>query len=93
MIETIHVQRGDLTSTEILEKVDTGNRVIIEIDLLGQTVRMALRKRSGTYYCDTPIKLLKYDTPEEMRTCLERYKLATPDTKPTVGGSADLPQS
>lgn len=76
MVETLRVSRKDLTSDKILEELDDGNRVVIEIDLLGKTMRMAIRERSGTYYCDTPVKLLTYETRDEMRICLERYKLA-----------------
>lgn len=76
MTDIIRVGRKDLTSTEILDAVDVGNRVVIEIEFLGATMRMAIRKRDGTYYCDTPVKLLTYDTEAEMRTCLERYNLA-----------------
>ncbi|MDJ1431473.1 hypothetical protein [Halostagnicola sp. A-GB9-2] len=76
MTDILRVGRKDLTATEILDAVDLGNRVVIEIEFLGATMRMAIRKRDGTYYCDTPVKLLTYDTEEDMRTCLERYKLA-----------------
>ncbi|WP_233710675.1 hypothetical protein [Natronococcus pandeyae] len=40
---------------------------------------MALRRQEGTYYCDTPMKLLTSETDGEMRTCLERYRLARPE--------------
>lgn len=79
MTETRYVNRGELTAAEILETIDAGDRIVIELDVLGKTIRMAIRKRGGTYYCDTPVKLLKYDDREAMRTCLERYRLAQPD--------------
>ncbi|EMA35437.1 hypothetical protein [Halobiforma nitratireducens] len=76
MGDTIYVDRKDLTSGQILEKLDSGNRVIIEVDVLGKTLRMALRRQQGTYYCDTPMKLLTFESQEEMQSCLERYRLA-----------------
>lgn len=90
MSDILYIQRGELTATEIVDEVDTGNRVVIEVDLLGTSVRMAIRKRSETYYCDTPVKLLKYRSPEEMRSCLERYKLATPEREPDVADGLEV---
>ncbi|MXV61975.1 hypothetical protein GS429_07870 [Natronorubrum sp. JWXQ-INN-674] len=78
MGETIYVNRKDLTSREVLQELADGNRVIIEVTVLGKSLNMALRRQSGTYYCDTPMKLLTYETEEEMRRCLERYRLAEP---------------
>ncbi|MWV40248.1 hypothetical protein [Natrialba sp. INN-245] len=80
MPETIRVGRKELTSREVLRELKDGNRVIVEVNVLGTTMNMALRRHAGTYYCDTPLKLLTYETDEEMQTCLERYRLATPDS-------------
>ncbi|SDR18286.1 hypothetical protein [Natronobacterium texcoconense] len=80
MTETIYVERKDLTSRQILENLNSGNRVIIEVDVLGKTLRMALRRQQGTYYCDTPMKLLTFESEEEMQACLERYRLARPES-------------
>lgn len=76
--ETIRVKRKDLTSAEIVRELERGNRVIVEVEILGKTLQMAIREQRGTYYCDTPMKLLTYETDEEMRACLERYRLARP---------------
>lgn len=71
-----HVRTGELTSSEVLSALDAGTRVVIEVGIAGVTLDMAIRKRGGTYYCDTPMKLLTYEDEEGMRTCLERYRLA-----------------
>ncbi|WP_306052834.1 hypothetical protein [Natronococcus wangiae] len=76
MSETIRIDRKDLTSEEIVRELDKGNRIIVEVEILGKSLNMALRRQKGTYYCDTPMKLLRYETRDEMRTCLERYRLA-----------------
>ncbi|TYL38538.1 hypothetical protein CV102_12110 [Natronococcus pandeyae] len=71
--------RKGRTSTEIIRELEQGNRVIVDVEVLGKTLRMALRRQEGTYYCDTPMKLLTSETDGEMRTCLERYRLARPE--------------
>lgn len=80
MDEPLRVSRGEATSSEILEHLDARRRVIIEVEVLGRTMEMTTRRQGGTYYCDTPVKLLTYETEEEMRACLERYRLAESDT-------------
>lgn len=80
MDEPLRVSRGEATSSEILEHLDAGRRVIIEVEVLGRTMEMTTRRQGGTYYCDTPVKLITYETEEEMRACLERYRLAESDT-------------
>lgn len=91
MTETIYVSRKDLTSGEIIRELADGNRVIIEVEILGKTLKMALRRQNGTYYCDTPMKLLTFESEEEMRTCLERYRLARPES--ATGADEDVPTS
>lgn len=81
MTETIRANRKELTSTEIVRELDRGNRVLIEVDILGKSITMVLRQRAGTYYCDTPVKLLTYERRDGMQACLERYRLAkAPET-------------
>ncbi|THE65194.1 hypothetical protein D8Y22_08230 [Salinadaptatus halalkaliphilus] len=77
MTETLRINRKDLTSREIVRELDAGNRVIVEVEVLGRSLNMALRRQAETYYCDTPMKLLTFETEEEMRACLERYRLAS----------------
>lgn len=76
MAETIRIDRKELTAEEIVRELDRGNRVIIDVEILGKSLTMALRRRAGTYYCDTPMKLLTYERRDAMRACLERYRLA-----------------
>ncbi len=79
MSEIVRVGRGERTASEILSDLDDGRRVIIEVELLGRTIELSIRKRESTYYCDTPMKLMRYDSRDGMRTCLERYRLAKRD--------------
>ncbi len=76
MSEIVRIGRSERTSSEILSDLDAGRRVIIEVELLGRTMELSIRKRESTYYCDTPMKLMTYENREGMRTCLERYRLA-----------------
>ncbi len=93
MTETIYVSRKDLTSREILQELGNGNRVIIEVEILGKTLRMALRRQGETYYCDTPMKLLTFESEEEMRQCLERYRLARADSADESDEREETPPS
>lgn len=80
MEEPVRVARGELTTTEIIEALQNGQRIIIEVDLLGRSVELALRMREDTYYCDTPVKLLTFNTEDGFRTCLHRFGLAAATT-------------
>lgn len=79
------VNRQELTSAEIIEELDQGNRVLIEGDIFGDRLRLAIREQEGTYYCDTPVKLMTFETDEDLRQCLERFRLArSPSTQQTA---------
>lgn len=45
MAETIRVGRKELTTEEILRELHRGNRVIVEVEMLGKTLNMAIRRR------------------------------------------------
>ncbi|MDG5758860.1 hypothetical protein QA600_05850 [Natronococcus sp. A-GB1] len=76
MTEIKRVSRKELTAAEILAVLERGGRVVIELSILGQSMDVVIRRNAGTYYCDTPMKLLTHDTSDELRDCLERYHLA-----------------
>lgn len=75
MTEVKHVSRKDLTAGEIVEIVNDGGRVVIELSVLGSTARVVIRRHDGEYYCDTPMMLMRHDTEDDLRDCLERYRL------------------
>lgn len=79
MAETLRISRKELTSVEVLDELEEGRRVVIEVEVLGRTMEMTIRRGEEEYYCDTPFKLLTYDDRSAMRTCLERYGLARPE--------------
>lgn len=85
MAEARYVRRLELSSADVVAELQEGRRVIIEVSVLGTQLRMAIRERNGTYYCDTPIKLMTFKSSDELMACLERYRLATA-SESTTGG-------
>lgn len=79
-----HASRSELTAPEILDILEGGGRVLIELSVLGKSTTVVIRAHNGIYYCDTPMKLLKHDTPEDLQKCLERFRLTkpSPSTEP-----------
>jgi len=82
MTEIRRISRKEATATEVLDVVERGGRVIIELTMLGRTMELAIRETEGTYYCDTPVKLLAHESRDELRECLERFNLVR---RPTQG--------
>lgn len=70
--KAVEFSAEETTAAEIIERLDDGERITLEIEKLGITTDVTLRKQSDTYYCDTPIKLLTYDDREGLETCLQR---------------------
>lgn len=87
MTEIAQVTRQELSAPEVIDIVEDGGRVIIEMSVLGKTTKVVIRQQSGTYYCDTPMKLLKYDERSDLRACLERFRLVDrqPEAESDVG--------
>lgn len=85
MAHTRQIARKELTAHEILDIVNGGGRVLIELSLLGKSARVVIRRHEGTYYCDTPIMLMRHETEEELRECLERYRLTKPESETSSG--------
>lgn len=71
----VRVSRKELDSQEAVERLDRGDRVIVELEALGRTRDVVLRKSAGEYRCDTGVKLFTYEEREDMRRCIERPRL------------------
>lgn len=84
MTRVVRATRRELTSTDVMDVVERGGRVLIEVSVLGKTMEVVIREQNGTYYCDTPMKLLRHETGEELRRCLEQFRLARPATEVDV---------
>lgn len=76
--DTIRVDRKEYSSDDILEQLDEGKRVVVTVAALGIERDVTLRKNDDEYVCDTGFKLMTYDDPQGMKTCIERLRLATP---------------
>jgi len=69
---TIRVDAGELTTGEILDALDSGERVVITLETLGGVHDVTLRHDGDVYYCDTPTTLHRHTDPDEMRACIEK---------------------
>lgn len=77
MSDTVKVTAGELGISEILTELNEGTRVIVRTEFLGSEHEVALRYDGDVYYCDTPTRLHKHETEDEMRTCLRRQGYAS----------------
>jgi hemin uptake protein HemP len=71
-MSTRTIEAGELTAGEILDALDSGQRLVVRVEMLGGTHEVTLRHDGTTYYCDTPTTLHKHQSVDEMRTCIER---------------------
>ena len=71
MSDTLVVEAGEMSTEELLDALEGGRRVIVRTEFLGGEHEVTLRHDGETYYCDTPTRLHKHHSAEEMRECLE----------------------
>jgi hemin uptake protein HemP len=72
MSEPLVIDAGEMSTDELLDTLDSGQRVIVRTEFLGSEHQVTLRHDGETYYCDTPTRLHKHQSADEMRRCLER---------------------
>ncbi|MEF8785367.1 MAG: hypothetical protein V5A45_05490 [Haloarculaceae archaeon] len=72
MSDPLVVDAGEYETEELLTTLEQGQRVIVRTEFLGSEHEVTLRHDGETYYCDTPTRLHKHDSAEEMRECLEQ---------------------
>ncbi len=72
MTDPLVIDAGEMSSQELMETLDSGQRVIVHTEFLGSEHQVTLRHDGETYYCDTPTRLHKHESADEMRQCLER---------------------
>jgi hemin uptake protein HemP len=77
MSDALVIEAGELSVEEILVALEGGRRVIVETEFLGASHEVTLRHDGEIYYCDTPTRLHKHDSSDEMRTCLRRQGYGT----------------
>jgi hypothetical protein len=64
------VEAGEYSTDELFKLLESGERVVVTTTFLGDPHEVTLRYDGETYYCDTPTRLHKHPTAEEMRTCM-----------------------
>lgn len=67
------VDAGELSTEEVLSALNDGRRVVVHTEFVGTTHEVTLRWDGETYYCDTPTRLHRHTSEEEMRGCIENY--------------------
>lgn len=74
--EIVRVSPGELTVAEVIDIVETGGRVIVDVMVVGERKDATLRKSRNRYYCDTGTKLFIHDSQAAFRDCLHEHGLA-----------------
>jgi len=74
-MEPLVVDAGEADIEALLDALEAGQRVIVRTAFLGSSHEVTLRY-NGTWYCDTPTRLHKHDSREEMRSCLQQQGYA-----------------
>jgi hypothetical protein len=72
MPEPLVVEAGEMPIDEMLTTIQEGRRLVVRTEFLGATHEVTLRYDGDVYYCDTPTRLHKHPTVEEMRGCLRK---------------------
>jgi len=70
MTEPLVIDAGEMGVEELLSELEAGRRVVVRTEFLGSEHEVTLRHDGDTYYCDTPTRLHKHDSADEMRNCL-----------------------
>jgi hypothetical protein len=72
----VRADPGEYEADELLAMLRDGERVVVTTEFMGDERDVTLRYDGETFYCDTPTRLHRHDSPEEMRTCMERQGYA-----------------
>ncbi|MEF8781474.1 MAG: hypothetical protein V5A39_00100 [Haloarculaceae archaeon] len=70
MTGPLMIEAGEMGAEELLDTLRDGKRVVVTTEFLGSEHEVTLRHDGETYYCDTPTRLHKHESAEEMRECL-----------------------
>jgi hypothetical protein len=77
---TIEIDAGEFDADELMDRLKSGERIVVRTEFLGDTREVTLRYDGETFYCDTPTRLHKHTEEAEMRVCIERQGYARADT-------------
>ena len=79
MGESLRIEAGEYTADEIIDVLLAGRRVLIGVDVAGDTHDVVLRYDGETCHCDTPTSLHRHAEESKMRRCLDRMGYAAED--------------
>ena len=51
--------------------------MVVRTEFLGEEHEVTLRRDGDVFYCDTPTRLHRHESREEMRTCIEKQGYAS----------------
>jgi hypothetical protein len=70
-MEPLVVEAGEADIDALLDALEDGRRVVVKTEFLDSSHDVTLRY-DGLWYCDTPTRLHKHESREEMRACLKQ---------------------
>lgn len=79
MTEVLRIEAGDLSADEIIDALNEGRRILVDVEVAGGRHEVALRYDGETYHCDTPTNLHRHTDEAEMRGCIDRMGYAGRD--------------
>ena len=72
MPEPLVIEAGELSVAEMMDKLESGRRIIVQTEFLGSEHEVTLRYNGDIYYCDSPTILHKHTEEDAMRDCIEK---------------------
>jgi len=71
MTDPVVVDAGEQNTDELLATLKREQQVVVRTEFLGSEHEVVLRWDGDTFYCDTPTRLHKHKSEQEMQACLE----------------------
>jgi precorrin isomerase len=79
MTEVLRIEAGELSADEIIDALNDGRRILVDVEVAGGRHEVVLRYDGETYHCDTPTNLHRHAEEAEMRGCIDRMGYAGAD--------------
>ena len=65
------VEAGEMDAETLLATLKREARIVVRTEFVGSQHEVTLRWDGETFYCDTPTRLHKHESEQEMQACLE----------------------
>ena len=76
MTEVLRVAAGELSADELIDALNDGRRILVDVEVAGGSHEVVLRYDGETYHCDTPTNLHRHADELAMRGCLDQMGYA-----------------